>query len=224
MTVAWDQVRVALAIDLAIIVTLAGLFVRGLHSRCRIFTAYLLAVCVGDLLAIFWPESFNTMASWFVRQAIYQTLRTGTALELGWMVLRAFPGARDPWRVLTIAILGVTAFAAFSAHEYVDWTVRVSTGTVWLLGVLALLVVFGNIPIHRWHRDLATGFGLYFVVSAVLMERLGVNDWRFVWLQTLQPIAYLGLTSWWAFASWRKLETYPGVSPGVLQRLRLEEA
>ena len=75
-----DQVRLALAVDLAIIVTLAGLFRRGLHARCRIFTAYLLAVCVGDLLAIFWPASFNTMASWYVRQAIYQTLRTGTAL------------------------------------------------------------------------------------------------------------------------------------------------
>ncbi len=219
-----DQIRLAYATDVAIAIALVGLFVRGLHARCRLFGAYLAAVLVGDLLVLAWPATFYTMESWFIRQGIYQTLRTGTALELGWMVLRAFPGARDPWRVLIIPILGVTSFAALHAPEYVDWTVRVSTGTTWVLGVMFVLVMFGNIPLHRWHRDLLAGFGAYSIVFGVLLGRYGVDDWRFVWLQTLQPLAYLALTSWWAFASWRKLETYPGVSLGVLQRLRLEEA
>lgn len=219
-----DQVRLALAIDLAILVTLAGLFRRGLHARCRIFTAYLLAVCVGDLLAIFLPASFGTMSSWYIRQAIYSILRTGTALELGWVVLRAFPGARDPWRAITIVILGVMTWAGLTAGPYVEWTLRLSTGTVWLLALVAILVMFGNIPVNRWDRDLAVGFGGYSVTFAILLQIYGKNDWRFAWLQTLQPLAYFGLTVWWAFASWRKLETYPGVSPGVLRRLRLEEA
>jgi hypothetical protein len=102
-----------------------------------------------------------------------------------------------------------------------DWQPRVLAGTIWIMTGLALLITWYRVPVHPYHKSILLGFVPYLLVFTTLLSLTQRWGWDFFgpYLQAGDPAAYMLLTGFWAWASWRRA-AQPAVSPALLHRLQ----
>jgi hypothetical protein len=221
------QLVIAQVCNLAIVLTIAGLYVRG-HSRfCRSFVAYLLSVLAFGLLTTFWPDRFYFQRFWILEHLVFDALKMATVLELAYWIFLGFPGAAQTARGTLFLFLTATLVAVVMLpHETMSadgtgwWLLgalrpRLETAIVFMFTAVAALIVWYRIPVHPVHLGIIVGFVPYLTVFTTVVRFLSLYglDQR---VTTLGPAAYLVACSWWAYVAWRPA---PAVAP-VIARLQ----
>lgn len=207
------QAVIAVAVDLAMAGTLAGLVARGRARHCWSFVAYLCAVLTCDALILTQPRRFYTTEFYIVKQGLYDVLRTAVALEMAWRVVRSFPGALRTARWAALALLvGATAVLASGPHRagynvIFAWQPRVVACTAMLFALTALLVAWYHLPVRAFHRSIMGGFAIYSAFFATLLSLLQHWGWGFrVRSNAIQTLVFLAVTLWWLRTSWAREE------------------
>jgi len=206
------QLLVAHLVKLAIVAAIAGMLVRSRIGLCWSFALYLLVILVGNSLVTLVPHRFFTHSFWMVKQVAYDVLKVAVAIELAWRTFRAFPAAwRTARAVLLTLIAGSSLWLAWlTPHSYSslwDWQPSAVTASVWLFTATALLVVRYQVPIGDWPRSIILGFALYLLFSVSLIGILRRHGWGVRYeVDLLDALAYLALTTFWAWAAWRPAE------------------
>jgi hypothetical protein len=225
------QLLLAWAVMGALLATLAGLFVRRRLQQCLSFGVYAGVVAGCDMLITLFPERFYTASFWMARQALYDVLKVAVALELAYRVVRAFPGATRTARLSVLALLAISTAVIMGgpwAGSYLsmgEWQPRIVFGVVSLFTLTALLVLWYNLPVQRWHRVLLMGFSAYLLVFTIVLNVLRTKGWQVMsWLGWLDGVAYLALTMWWAFMAWAPEPEPTGIPVTVRRKLGLEPA
>ena len=227
------QTFVALAVQVLVLLTLAGIVRRGRAPLCWSFVAYLSAILFGNCLGTYWPGRFFTSWFWLVEQPIYDALKMGIAVELAYRTFQAFPSAQATARRLLFVLLILTSLGlvglprgiaggspALYRAALLEWEPRVLMGTVWLLNALALLVIWYRVPLHPYHRAILLGLVPYLVVFTTALRMLSHYGWEILPIvQSAEPLAYMLLVGWWAYAAWEP-DAAPDVSPSVLRVLQ----
>src|SRR5438034_4085590 len=132
-----QQVLIAHAVKILVLLTLAGIVARRRWASCWSFTGYLAVILVCNSLVSFWPDRFFQPWFWMVRTAFYDVLKVAIAVELAYRTFQAFPGAQATARRLLFASLVATSVAlmalpwdgSYGAALFV-WEPRVLTGTI----------------------------------------------------------------------------------------------
>jgi hypothetical protein len=219
------ELLIAHAVKLAILIALTFVFLRRRHRECWSFTAYLMTVLLNNSLVSFWPQTFFDRDFYVISQGCYDVLKLLIALEIAHRVFRLFPGARRLVNAVVLSIVAISTmtFLVIPRHApyqtWFEWQPRIVASTVWLFTATAFLVLWYRIPVQRWHRDILLGFTAYLLVFVTLLGILRDHGWDLrVVIGTLDAIAYLGLVSWWAWASWRREEEL-ALTPSVARRL-----
>jgi len=188
-------------------VLLVALFLtvqRGLHRKSWAFVANIVAVVVCGSLMAGWPRTFYTWSFYAMARDLYMAFKLLIALEVGYHVFRSFPRAmaQARWGAFFIVLAtAATVAGAAGRGPWVAWSAwslsraGLNAGTVWLFGGLALLVLWYNLPLDRWHATIIGGYTAYLVLSTVLLAREGL--WR-SYAAMLDPV----LASWWAYSAW----------------------
>jgi hypothetical protein len=207
------QWAVAQLVKVAMLALLIAMAMRGRLGLCWSFTAYVVAILLGNSLSTFWPQTFYTHSFWVVKQGVYDLLKMATGIELAWRAFSAFPGAWRVARAVIVILLSVSTVALawftplWSYRRLWEWQPGVVTATVWLLASLALLVVLYQIPIGEWQRTIVLGLAPYLLVSVTLMNLLERRGWQVrQQIGLLDSFAYLGLVLFWIYAAWRREE------------------
>ncbi len=195
-----------------LLVTLVGLFVRGRQRVCRSFTVYIAAVLFPQLLYLTWPDRFYTGDFWMLAEVVHCILKFVIALEVGFLVLRRFPGASRSGRWVGLVVVWAIFFAIFALPaENPDYYAiagkllpRILNGTVWLFVALAGVILWYRLPLHPLHKAIVLGFVPYLLVFSVAMTVLDTFGWQHR-LPTayFHTLAYLALEIYWAWAAWR---------------------
>jgi len=207
---------------------LAGLVRRRLYRLCYSFPTYLLTVWIGELLIFAWPERFYHWTFWQIKETAYAVLKLATALELGSLAFKAFPGARR--RAMGLALLVLLATLGTLVLEPVKSTdveslalelqPRLANGTALLFASVWALVFWYHIPLHRLHRAILRGivpYLLIFTTGMRLLASLGRDIQHAA--AGADSIAYVALLAYWAWEAWRKEPEDTASSP-VLRRLQ----
>jgi hypothetical protein len=221
-----DQVLIAHLIKVLGLFTLMGIVWRGRAHLCWSFVAYLLTQLVCNVLFSFWPDRFFEQWFWILQQGLDDALKMGIAVELGFRIFQAFPGAQATARRVLFFLLVATSLALIGipvASSYGDvlfeWQPRVLTGTIWLMNGLALLITWYRVPVHSYHKAILMGFVPYLLVFTTLLTLLGQHAWLFRVIQSADALAYMLLMSFWTWSAW-KPETQPDVSAAVIRWLQ----
>lgn len=224
------RIALQLAITLALLLALLGLYRRGRLSLCWSFVPYSLAIIVCGGLAVFWPSRFFNPEFWLLKQAVYDVCKLAVAVELAYRALRAFPGAeRQARRWFALILPGGLVLVATSParvyNEVADWQLRALVCIVWLFTVTALAVLYYRLPVHVWHRALLGGFSAYLLIFGVGLQALRGAGWSVAPLVGLADgWAYLAVCCWWAVSAWRREAVPAGTPERVARRLGLEVA
>jgi len=222
-----EQVLVAHAVKILVLLTLAGIIARRRWPLCWSFTAYLAIILLCNSLVSFWPDRFFQPWFWIVRAGLYDALKVAITLELAYRTFQAFPGAQATARRVVFALLVATTVvlvavpwdSSYGAALF-EWEPRVLTGTIWLLNALAVVVIWYRVPIHPYHKAILLGFVPYLLVFTILLRLLRHYGWDILpVVQAADPAAYMLLMGWWAWAAWEP-EAAPDVSPEVLRVLQ----
>src|SRR5262245_26201751 len=145
-----NQLLIAHAAKLVTLLVLAGIIGRARYKTCFLFPMYLLAILAGNSLPSFWPETFFTQWFWILKQGVYDILKLGIGLELGFRIFRAYPGTHRRALMACVAVLGLTTFGI------INWSIpmggyqvmitqfypRVAAGTIWLMAGIVMLVAW----------------------------------------------------------------------------------
>jgi hypothetical protein len=206
------QVALSHAVKLALIAVLAGLVARGRARLCWSFTAYLVAILVGNSLASIWPTRFYTPQFWVLKQAVYDALKMAVALELAWRSFEAFPGAMRAARraflvLLAASTLVLAVLTPPSSYATLwEWQPGSATAALWLLTATALLVVWYQVPVHEWQRAIMLGLAPYLLVFVTVLDLLKRHGWSAAQSTAgiVDSAAYLALLAFWAWAAWRR--------------------
>lgn len=226
------QALVAIAILVAS-GTLTGLLVRGRVRQCWSFTAYLCSVVACG--AYYIQDYYFTGSFYMSRQLIFDVLKTAVALEMAWLVVRAFPGALRTARFFALLLLGGSTILLWSVRSdamnyngmLFSWQPRVVACTALLFTLTALLVAWYHLPMRRLHRAIMGGFTVYLAFFAtalrILEKVIHHPDGRF-WVGRIDSIAYLVLLVYWARAAWTRGEEVmpvismePAPAPGIAE-------
>jgi hypothetical protein len=222
-----EQILVAHVVKALAVFAIAGILVRRRAHLCWSFVAYLLVVLTYNSLVTFWPERFYKGWFWILGHGLFDALRVGIAVELGFRTFQAFPRARVTARRVFFVVLAVTTVALISVplaatgrHVLLEWQPRMLTGTIWMMNGLAILITWYRVPVHTYHKALLLGFVPYLLVFTTLISL--VNKWG--WgtlpvLQAIEPAAFMALMAFWAWASWRP-DTQPDASPALVHLLQ----
>lgn len=184
-----------------LLVSLGLIFTKGLHRKSWAFVANLVAVVVCGFLMVVWPGTFYTANFYATSRDLYAAFKLLVAVEVGYYVFRAFPRALSVARCGAFVVVAVTAGTVAGHSPWLGWSAwslsraGMNAGTVWLFGGMALLVVWYNLPLDRWHATIVGGFTAYLVLSTVLLAREGL--WR-SYAAMLDPV----LAAWWAYSAW----------------------
>ena len=219
-----DQILVAHAVKFATFLALAGILGRGRYRTCVLFPTYLLAILVGNALVSFWPETFYTRWFWILKQAVYDLLKLGVGLELGFRIFRAYPGTHRRALMACAAVLGITTVAIINVGMFqgavpvvYDYYPRVAAGTIWLMTAIVALVAWYRLPVERFHRAILLGFSTYLLIFTTLVNLL--KEWgfdrMFEWFSSVGTLAYLVVMVWWAWAALTP-DGEPEVAPASL--------
>jgi hypothetical protein len=196
----------------ALLLTLVGLFVRGRQRVCRSFTIYIAAVLLPQLLYSTWPDRFYNRDFWILTEVTHCILKFAIALEVGFLVLRRFPGASRTgrWAGLFVAWTIFVAILALPAENPDYYAIagkllpRILNGTIWLFVALAGVTLWYRLPLHPLHKSIMLGFVPYLLVFSVAMTALDSFGWQHrVYTTYLHTLAYLALEIYWAWAAWR---------------------
>jgi hypothetical protein len=195
--------------------TLAGLARRRLYRLCYSFTAYLAAVALGEALILLWPDTFYRWAFWQGKETVYGLLKLGIGLELGSLTFQAFPGASARARLIALLallfILAAMLTLTPAPHEdlsplqalAVELQSGLANGTVLLLALTWILVFWYHVPLHRLHRAILRGLGLYLMVSSAALKLVGNFPELRDAVSYGTGIAYVALVGYWAWEAWR---------------------
>lgn len=225
------QLLLAWAVKAALVATLAGLVVRRRVHLCWAFVIYAGIVLGCEMAIALRPERFYTPDFWMVKMALYDAAKVAIALELCYRVVHAFPGAMRTARISALVLLACSTLVivagpwAAGYDRMAEWQPRMVFGVVSLFTLTALVVLWYNLPIQGWHRALLMGFSAYLLVFTVVLHLLHTQGWQV--RQTvglLDGVAYLGLTMWWAYASWAPDVVPAEIPVTVRRRLGLEAA
>jgi len=221
-----DQILIAHIGKVLLLFALVGIVWRGRAHLCWSFTVYLAASLVTNVLFTFWPETFYTRWFWILQQGVDDALKVAIAIELGYRIFQAFPGAQASARRLlfllliatSVAIIGIPVGVSFEYLRAV-FEPRVVTGTIWLMNGLALLIVWYRVPAHPFHKAILMGFVPYLVVFTSLYTLLGKYEWLLRIVQSVDPAASMLMVAFWTWAAWAP-ETQPDVSAAVIRFLQ----
>jgi hypothetical protein len=208
-----QQLVSTVVINLVLAGTLAALVVRGRARHCWSFVAYLCAFLTGETMTVISPDRFFTEEFWMAKQALYDILKTGVALEMAWRVVRAFPGALRTARAMALVLLvGFTTILASGPHRagykvIFTWQPRVVACTALLFTLIALLVAWYHLPMRAIHRSIMGGFAIYSAFFATLLSLLERWGWGHLPLMNaMNRIVFLGVALWWMRAAWAREE------------------
>jgi hypothetical protein len=191
---------------------LVGLFVRGRQRVCRSFTAYVAAVGLPQVMYSTWPDRFYNADFWMFGEVTHCVLKFAIALEVGFLVLRRFPGASRTGRWAGLLVVWTIFFAILALPaENPDYYAiagkllpRILNGTVWLFVALAGVVLWYRLPLDPLHKAIVLGFVPYLLVFSVAMTLLDTFGWEHrLYTGYLHTLAYLALEIYWAWAAWR---------------------
>jgi hypothetical protein len=221
-----DQVLIAHIIKVLALFALVGILWRGRAHLCWSFVAYLVTVLVCNFLFTFWPDPFMGPWFWILQHGLYDALKMGIAVELGFRIFQAFPAAQATARRLlfmllvatSVALIGIPV-AAGVGDIVLEWQPRVLTGMIWLMNGLALLITWYRVPVHPYHKAILLGFVSYLMVFTTMLTLLGRYDWLMRVVQSADPAAYMLLMAFWTWSAW-KPEAQPEASPAVMQFLQ----
>lgn len=228
-----DQRAVALLTEAAFLSILAGLVIRGRWRLSWLFSAYVVAAFTGNVLVTWWPQLFFVPGFWMAKQAVYDALKLGLAVELTWRTFRVFPGARAAAGRVTATVIAITTLATMAASggglDYLgaagDLHPRVVNGTVWLLAATFAVAQWYRVPIHPFHSAVLASYGAYLAVFGVLLRLEGLYGWAAQpYLNALDPPVYLLLTLYWAVIAWRPESAVALAHAETLRKVELRTA
>src|SRR5689334_16730236 len=91
-----------------LLVTLAGLLVRGHWRAWYSFAVYLSIVSVFSSLYFISAEQFYSQRAWMLQENLVNAARFGMALELAARTFRGYPGARSTLNFVVTLVVGAT--------------------------------------------------------------------------------------------------------------------
>jgi len=212
---------IAITVDLLILAMLVGLFVRRRWSVCYAFTTQQAFVLVTDLMMVFGP--YYTKSFWAGRENISQALTIVIALELTYKTFRAFPGARATARTVLFMVLSVTLFTGLwalmtpastaSTDTALPQIVRVLlkilpvllNGAIWLFTGVAGLILWYRLPVDAFLKAILMAlvpYNLIYMLAMRAVEAYGLEQVQ-EYMRYSDPIAYLFVMAYWAWAAWR---------------------
>jgi hypothetical protein len=207
-----EQVLVADAVALLLLLTLAAVTMTGKARLCHSYVVYLVAALATNRLVTWWPERFFTQGFWRWKELAFAVLVVAVAAELVVVGLAGFARARQR-AVASLAALGlglvyVVGTAVVEASDYRDWmggvVATARTGTAWSLVILLTVVSWYRLPMRPWHRMIAIGFILHGGVYSILLGAVGRFGWAaYPYLEALDPTAYAATVGLWAYAAWQ---------------------
>lgn len=193
-----------------LLLTLAGLVVRGRWRQWYAFALYLPVIAAFSAAFVFLPDLW-TPEVWYVQANVLNALRFAVALELAARTFRAFPGARSTLRPVMLLVLIVTfaMLVAFpwSAVEYQSFLEelqpRLLNGTVWLFTAIAALILWYRLPVAPLHKSVLLAYVPYLLFELLFLRVLVARSWQVPALGYLNQAAYLLLVAFWARVAWR---------------------
>jgi len=218
------------AMELALMATLVGLFIRGRAHLCWSFVAYLLTGLVCVSLMSFWPERFFRLWFYSLEQDLLNALKLAIAAELTYRTFRAFPGAAARVRVLLapiffVPVLFVSKVPSGASYQEIVQTYlpQIQTAIIWIITAITLLIAWYRVPVHAMHRAILIGFAAYLLIFTTLLNVL--RDFGFENARSFMAVAdgyaYVALLVGWAYAAWVPVRR-PVLALDVLKRLQLE--
>ncbi len=189
------------------------------------------------LFTLLGKRGFYSRSWWLLKELAIHLVRFAVALELAYRTFRSFPGARSTARgvllvlvsVILVSVIAVTPqVSATDPDDHVTQIIgrlqpRVLNGTVWLLTGMATLILWYRLPVDRFHKAILTGLVPYLLVFTTGLNAIESYGWStsiVAWRNVVDPLAYLLLLTYWAWAAWTPV-TSPAVARGpapVLER------
>ena len=211
---------------------------RGLYHRLPVFTAYLSAVVLGDLLRFativtLGPRSKQEFIMYWSTELVMVLLRAGVVYELCAELLRGYPGV---WRLclvaLCLAAFTLAAVPLFGAIHQGPWIARLflTIERVMELEVLGVLVVVASfcryyqVPVDRLIALIIVGLSLYSAIAIVndTLASYWFDALRRVWAE-VRANSFLVTEIIWMIALWKPLERHQGfpvlLDSGVYSRI-----
>jgi hypothetical protein len=225
--VSTGQHLVTHVVEALALLALVGIIYRQRAHLCWSFVAYLVTVLVYNGLVAFWPDRFFKAWTWILAHGLFDALKMGIAVELGYRIFQAFPGAAATARRTLFTLLFLTSVALIGipvATTYGDvvleWQPRVLTGTIWIMNGLAILITWYRVPVHAYHKRLLLGFVPYLLLFTTVLSLLREKGWGILpYVQAAEPAAYMLLMAFWAWSSWRT-DKQPDASPALVRMLQ----
>lgn len=190
---------------------LAGLVRRRKSSQCATFTVYIACVTVFTLLIQAFPSHYSPEA-FTIKQAIYDCLLFGMALELSYRAFAAFKGIATQiraWLALAVALSSVAIFWLTPPDpDYAhlsQYQPAITTAGIWCLSFVAFLIVWYQIPVPAFTRSLFLAYVPYLLVFVTYIDLIGRLGWGEIQhLNVANAAAYDLAIGYLAFAAWRK--------------------
>jgi len=226
--------RLQLSLWLAGVVLEGLLLLRGLASgwfkKYPIFFAYLASVLAQELflLAIYRFRFADYARVYWFEEFVSLVMGCGVTWEIFRATLERYPGAGKMARnVLLIALSMVVCKGLVNAwNSYTTWP---TTGIelegnlraiqALALIVLAVLIVYYEVPMGRNIKGIVVGYGLFIATSVVTLTLRGSigKTFQIAWV-FLQPMCYLTVLFIWCGSLW-KCDAAPLAEP----QLKIEE-
>jgi hypothetical protein len=215
--------------DLVSAVILLGLFWRRHFRAAAAFTAYIATLLVAEVLVAAWPERFWTLRFWGLTDIVFGALKIAVAIETGYWIFRAFPGAAQSARGIALVLLALTFLTILALPNEVGrddagFTIgsirpRLAVGAAWLFTVLAALAEWYRVPLRPMHRAIVYGLGLQLVVFGAVLKAIVTYGWSQP-LVTLEPVSFVCILGWWAWRAWQPDRAPDDVDPALVARLQ----
>ena len=204
---------------------LIGLAVRGRLRLGWSFGLYLSSIVVFNVLMGFWRDRFLTWGHWLAFELTHATLKIALALELSFLLFRAFPAAGRLARfglagILVAASVWIASANPTSLGVWIRVVMpQVKCGEALLFMWLLMVVLWYRIPLHPLHKAILMALAPYLLVFSVGLQALqtfefaGAQHWGY-----LNTVAFIGVLGSWIYAAWRpeeRSDVHPGVAKTV---------
>ena len=184
---------------------------RGKSSQCLTFSVYVACVTVFTLLIQAFPSHYSPEA-FTIKQAIYDCLLFGMALELSYRAFAAFRGIGPrvrAWLAVAVAISSIVIFWLTPADpDYAhmsQYQPAITTAGIWCLSFVGLLIVWYQIPVPAFTRSIFLAYVPYLLVFVTCTDLLGRLGWGEVQhLNVANAAAYDIAISYLTVSAWRK--------------------
>lgn len=204
--------RILVLLSLGLLVSLClGLVRRQKLRQCLSFSAYAFAATAFTALILLFPEHYSPEA-FLIKQGIYDSLLFAMSLEMAFKVFSTFRGIAQRARaLLAVAVTASSiAIAALTPPNpmYADlarFQPGITTGGIWCLVFVALLIVWYQIPVAPFTRAIILGYVPYLVVFVICADFIGRLGWgAIVGINLANALAYNAVAGYLAYAAWRK--------------------